>query len=177
MTQSVEIPRRVLFRAAEVCEIAQVQPYVLRTWEAEFPELGTAPSKDGARVYRRTDLERVLRLKQLLFVDGLTLAGARRKLADEGADPAAKENELLPFEQLLTADVRQSLAEIKGGLRAILEQLSKDAGANGGLAPARFPSRVDGGRRPAPKRKSQRGSPKRKKIVKARKRRGRSARA
>ena len=73
---TVEIPNRSLFRQPEVCDIAQVQPYVLRTWEAEFPDLGVAKTQGGPRVYRRADVERVLRLKHLLFVEGLTLAGA-----------------------------------------------------------------------------------------------------
>ncbi|MEQ1730657.1 MAG: MerR family transcriptional regulator, partial [Vicinamibacterales bacterium] len=76
----VEIPNRPLFKAAEVCELAKVQPYVLRSWEAEFKDLGVAKSGSTQRVYRRADIERVLRIKHLLLVDGLTLAGVRRKL-------------------------------------------------------------------------------------------------
>ncbi len=86
MTTAV-IPNRPVFRAQEVCELADVQPYVLRTWEAEFPDLGVAKGAAGSRVYRRADVERVLRIKHLLFVDGLTLAGARRRLSDEGHAP------------------------------------------------------------------------------------------
>ena len=87
----VQIPSRSLFRQPEVCEIAQVQPYVLRSWEAEFQDLGVAKVQGGPRVYRRADVERVLRIKHLLFVEGLTIAGARRKLQDEQlvAAPAA----------------------------------------------------------------------------------------
>src|SRR4029078_8372598 len=81
--EAAQIPNRSLFRQPEVCEIAQVQPYVLRSWEAEFPDLGVAKTEGGPRVYRRADLEFVLRIKHLLFVEGLTLAGARRKLVDE----------------------------------------------------------------------------------------------
>src|SRR3954452_6746904 len=82
-TAQVEIPKRALFKAAEVCELANVQPYVLRSWEAEFPQLGVAKSAGGPRVYRRSDVEQVLRIKHLLLVEGLTLAGARRKLDEE----------------------------------------------------------------------------------------------
>jgi DNA-binding transcriptional MerR regulator len=74
------IPNRPVFRAQEVCELAQVQPYVLRSWEAEFPDLGVSKKTGDARVYRRADVERVLQLRHLLFVDGLTLAGARKRL-------------------------------------------------------------------------------------------------
>ena len=85
----VQIPSRSLFRQPEVCEIAQVQPYVLRSWEAEFKDLGVAKTQGGPRVYRRADVERVLRIKHLLFVEGLTIAGARRKLQDEQLGGAA----------------------------------------------------------------------------------------
>src|SRR5919106_5851321 len=101
-----EIPNRSLFRQPEVCELAQVQPYVLRSWEAEFPDLGVAKTEGGARVYRRADVERVLRLKHLLFVEGLTLAGARRKLADEGRPVVSEETDL---NELLGNDVRERL--------------------------------------------------------------------
>src|SRR3954454_24760394 len=85
----VEIPKRALFKAAEVCELAKVQPYVLRSWEAEFPELGVAKTAGAPRVYRRSDVEQVLRIKHLLLVEGLTLAGARRKLEEQTAPVAA----------------------------------------------------------------------------------------
>ena len=78
------IPNRPAFRAQEVCEIAEVQPYVLRGWEAEFPDLGVTKAPNGPRVYRRADVERVLKLKHLIQVEGLTLAGARRRLEEEG---------------------------------------------------------------------------------------------
>src|SRR4029077_3573549 len=90
----VQIPSRSLFRQPEVCEIAKVQPYVLRSWEAEFQDLGVAKTQGGPRVYRKTDVERVLRIKPLLFVEGLTLAGARRKLLDERPAPAPEPDSL-----------------------------------------------------------------------------------
>ena len=85
----LEIPNRALFRQPEVCEIASIQPYVLRSWEAEFPDLGVVKAEGGARVYRRADVERVLRIKQLLYGEGLTLAGVRRKLTEEQPATAA----------------------------------------------------------------------------------------
>src|SRR5258708_19268700 len=81
----IEIPKRALFKAAEVCDLAKVQPYVLRSWETEFPDLGVAKAAGAPRVYRRADVEQVLRIKHLLLVEGLTLAGARRKLDEETA--------------------------------------------------------------------------------------------
>src|SRR3954447_21337249 len=89
LATQVDIPKRALFKAAEVCDLAKVQPYVLRSWETEFPDLGVAKSAGAPRIYRREDVEQVLRIKHLLLVEGLTLAGARRRLAEEGAPVAA----------------------------------------------------------------------------------------
>src|SRR5260221_11882748 len=121
----IDIPKRALFKAAEVCDLVKVQPYVLRSWEAEFPDLGV--SKAGsARVYRRVDVEQVARIKHLLLVEGLTLAGARRRLDEEsipvGADAAA-------IDELIGRNVRERLTDVKRGLRAILDLL---AGRSGG---------------------------------------------
>src|SRR5690606_34037975 len=113
---------RAVFRAQEVCEIADVQPYVLRTWEAEFPDLGTSKAAGGPRLYRRADVERVLRIKHLILIDGLTLAGARRQLGEEkpiegpgftDADVAA----------LVDGALQRQLQEVRHGLRWILDVL------------------------------------------------------
>jgi DNA-binding transcriptional MerR regulator len=119
---TAEIPNRSLFRQPEVCEIAQVQPYVLRTWEAEFPDLGVAKTEGGPRVYRRADLEFVLRIKHLLFVDGLTLAGARRKLLEEnpGAQTVSE-----GLDELLGSDARERILLVKRGLKEIAVMLGK----------------------------------------------------
>src|SRR6185436_5570110 len=74
-TAPVEIPKRALFKAAEVCDLLKLQPYVLRSWEAEFPALGVSKSPGSPRVYRREDVEQVQKIKHLLLVEGLTLAG------------------------------------------------------------------------------------------------------
>lgn len=116
-------PKRELFRAAEVCALAQVQPYVLRSWEAEFPELGQCSTDGGPRVYRRADVELVLQIKQLVFGEGLTLAGARRRLeeARQGDAPVAP----VAVEQALGVAVRDRLRAIAQGLRAILDLLDR----------------------------------------------------
>ncbi|MBA3639507.1 MAG: MerR family transcriptional regulator [Acidobacteria bacterium] len=132
---TVEIPNRSLFRQPEVCDIAQVQLYVLRTWEAEFPDLGVAKTAGGPRVYRRSDVERVLRLKHLLFVEGLTLAGARKKLATESGEAAPEApNE---FDDLLGTDVRQRLASVKKGLKDLHVMLARQP-QNAAAAPESF---------------------------------------
>jgi DNA-binding transcriptional MerR regulator len=134
----VEIPNRALFKASEVCEILNVQPYVLRSWEAEFPDLGVAKTPGAPRIYRRRDVEQVARIRHLLLVEGLTLAGARRKLEEEtalvGADAPA-------IDELIGRNARERLTMVKRGLRSILDLLS----ANGGglrLAPPPSSSRA-----------------------------------
>jgi DNA-binding transcriptional MerR regulator len=147
----IEIPKRALFKPSEVCEIANVQPYVLRSWESEFPDLGVSKSAGGPRIYRRPDVERVLRIKQLVFSEGLTLAGVRRRI-DEEAPPSFEEAESAPFKELLGRNAQERLAEVKRGLLSILEML------NGGkpiamARPARLETRapVKTRSKPAPK--------------------------
>jgi DNA-binding transcriptional MerR regulator len=125
-TAQVDIPRRALFKAAEVCDLVKVQPYVLRSWEAEFPALGIAKAAGSARVYRRVDVEQVVRIKHLLLVEGLTLAGARRRLEEEST-PVAADAPII--DELIGRNARERLTEVKRGLRSILELL---AGGNGG---------------------------------------------
>jgi DNA-binding transcriptional MerR regulator len=118
------IPNRPVFRAQEVCEIAEIQLFQLRTWEAEFPDLGVAKSPTSPRVYRRADVERVLRLRHLLVVDGLTLAGARKRLMQEGAAPVEESVDDADVAAMLDQQTRHSLREIRGGLEWILGVLS-----------------------------------------------------
>ena len=118
----VEIPDRAAFRAAEVCEIVQIPPYVLRSWEKEFPGLGAAARPGGPRIYRRSDVEQILRIKQLVFVEGLTLAGVRHRIA---GDPAEEdETPIDAATAAVAADVRSRVGEARRELRALLEMLS-----------------------------------------------------
>ncbi|MBY0495646.1 MAG: MerR family transcriptional regulator [Cyanobacteria bacterium] len=114
--------KRELFKAAEVCEVVQVQPYVLRSWEAEFPKIGQG--QGGQRLYRKADIELVLRIKQLVFEEGLTLSGARRRL-EEDSEPQANGTGAL-VDEMFGDRVRERLKTVKSGLQSILEMLSKD---------------------------------------------------
>jgi len=120
----LEIPNRALFKASEVCDLMKLQPYVLRSWEAEFPGLGVSKSAGSPRVYRRSDVEQVARIKHLLLVEGLTLAGARRKLEEE-ATPVLDEPAI---SELLGRNARERLTAVKQGLRSILELLGSAHG-------------------------------------------------
>ena len=115
--------KRDVFKAAEVCEVVQLQPYVLRSWETEFPKIGVVPSGGGPRVYRRADVELVLRIKQLVFEEGLTLSGARRRLEEESDRETAPP---LLVEEVLGAKAREKLNNVRSGLQSILQLLSKD---------------------------------------------------
>src|SRR6266852_717097 len=110
---SREIPNRALFKASEVCDLVKLQPYVLRSWEVEFPGLGVAKSAGSPRVYRRADVEQVARIKHLLLVEGLTLAGARRKLEEEATPMMADEPQI---DELLGRHARERLTAIRHGL-------------------------------------------------------------
>ena len=121
---SVDIPNRPVFRAAEVCEITEVQSYVLRTWEAEFPDLGVAKTPNGPRLYRKADIERVLRIKHLILIDGLTLAGARRQLGEERAPASTDTVTDADVAALMDGAVQQQLRDVRRGLQWILGLLS-----------------------------------------------------
>lgn len=77
---SVRIPDKLYFKIGEVARIAGVEPYVLRFWESEFPILSPRKAESGHRVYRRKDVETVIRIKELLYGKGYTIAGARLRL-------------------------------------------------------------------------------------------------
>ncbi len=113
-------PKRELYKAADICDMAQLQPYVLRSWEAEFPRLGQV-SASGIRIYSRADLDFVLRIKQLVFGEGLTLAGARRRLEEE----AEAEHPLeLTGDASFSDTARHQFREIRTGLESILALLA-----------------------------------------------------
>jgi DNA-binding transcriptional MerR regulator len=85
------IPEKLFYKAAEVCQLTDTQPYVLRFWESEFPQLASGKNRSGQRVYNREDIDLILRIKKLLYQDEYTIAGARKALDDDRetiVDPA-----------------------------------------------------------------------------------------
>ncbi len=113
-----------LYKVAEVCEIVQLQPYVLRSWEKEFPGIGLQKADDSGRLYRQADVDQVLRIKQLVFGEGLTLSGARRRLEAGGpAESIAKAdaNEVIA---VLGADARKRISHVRDGLKSLLQLLN-----------------------------------------------------
>ena len=80
---AVPIPEKLFFKIGEVCDITGVQAHVLRYWESEFPMLAPQKNRAGQRTYRKRDVEMVLRIKELLYEDQYTIAGAKKKLTGE----------------------------------------------------------------------------------------------
>src|SRR5215203_3491267 len=80
---AIVIPEKIYFKIGEVCELVGVQAHVLRYWETEFPMLSPQKNRSGQRSYRRRDVEISLRIKQLLYEEMFTIAGAKKKLQTE----------------------------------------------------------------------------------------------
>lgn len=83
---AVSIPEKIFFKIGEVCELVGVQAHVLRYWETEFPMLSPQKNRSGQRSYRRRDVEIALRIKELLYEDLYTIAGAIKKMQNELRD-------------------------------------------------------------------------------------------
>lgn len=81
------IPEKLYFKIGEVCDLLGVQAHVLRYWETEFPQLSPQKNRSGQRSYRRRDVEISLRIKELLYDEMFTIAGARKKLQSELREP------------------------------------------------------------------------------------------
>jgi len=120
-TADVLIPERLYFRIGEVATLCRLPAYVLRFWETEFPQLRPIKSSTGQRMYRRKDVESVLRIKQLLYEEGFTIAGARQQLRDEHRGD--KKQAPLPFPVASATNLKY----IRQGLRDILTMLSSRA--------------------------------------------------
>jgi DNA-binding transcriptional MerR regulator len=130
MAPEVMIPERSDFKIGEVCDIAGVKPFVLRYWETEFPELTPTKGAGGQRSYSRADVELILRIKHLLYEERFTVAGAKKRLAEEQGIPVAPEpvaeEQAAPIDSTPAVEVerlRQAIAEARDELQAIVDLL------------------------------------------------------
>jgi DNA-binding transcriptional MerR regulator len=149
---AVAIPEKLFFKIGEVCELAGVQAHVLRYWESEFPMLAPQKNRAGQRVYRKRDVEMALRIKELLYEDQYTIAGAKKRLTNElrgggklkvvGADEDGQaegapvefaDGELFPpaasYSRTVaprTAEERQGLKQLASELRELLSLLEQE---------------------------------------------------
>lgn len=114
-----ETSKKLFYKIGEVCTLTETQPYVLRFWESEFPQLAPRKTRTGQRVYRPKDVAMVREIKKLLYDEGFTIAGARKKLGMEESE--------LPSELLASPaeDQTQSMAllEIQDELRTSLQDI------------------------------------------------------
>jgi DNA-binding transcriptional MerR regulator len=78
------IPNKLFFRIGEVCKLLNLEAYVLRFWEKEFPMLSPTKGANGRRMYRKKDVEMVITIRNLLYSQGFTIAGARKVLMASG---------------------------------------------------------------------------------------------
>src|SRR6266576_186016 len=96
MQPSIEIPEKLFFKICEVAEIVQEEQHVLRYWETEFSMLTPQKNRAGQRTYRRRDVEIALRIKELLYDEQYTIAGAKKKLAGELRGPGRESGQAFP---------------------------------------------------------------------------------
>src|SRR5512138_1352415 len=99
--EASRLPSKLYFRIGEVASLVGVEPHVLRYWEREFRTIRPTKSARGQRVYSRRDVENLLRVRELLYTQGFTIAGARKQLLRPGAAPAPAEKRA---EKLETSD-------------------------------------------------------------------------
>ena len=118
LTADVLIPDKLYFRIGEVSTLCHLPAYVLRFWETEFPQLKPVKSSTGQRMYRKRDVESVVRIKRLLYDDGFTIAGARVQLREE--NKSERNQTALPFPM----NPSLSVAHLRSELQQILHILS-----------------------------------------------------
>ncbi len=105
--QSPLQPNRLFYRIGEISRITGLEPYVLRYWETEFPHLRPEKRKSGQRLYTRKDLDNILQIKRLLYQDGYTITGAKKKIRGRGGK-----------------DIDSVLTEAKEEIRQLLDLLA-----------------------------------------------------
>ncbi len=109
------IPDKPHYKIGEVCQYTDTQPYVLRFWESEFPQLAPGKSRSGQRMYTRRDIELVLKIKKLLYEKEFTIAGARKQLEmEEAASRGSAIEGLLPNGEAVPSRAAASPAPRRG---------------------------------------------------------------
>ena len=111
------LPRKLYFRIGEVAGLVGVEPHVLRYWEREFRSIRPTKSAKGQRVYSRKDVENLIRVKELLYAEGFTIAGAKKQMQRNGQEPRE------PEAVAQGARVREKLTALRGEIEVFLEEL------------------------------------------------------
>ena len=115
----LKIPDRMYFKIGDVASLAKVEPYVLRYWETEFKVISPEKSKSNQRMYRRVDVENILLIKKLLYVDRFSIEGAKKKLK-EIKEMRKEESLKKEFEQYKT-----TLNALKNHLSSLVDLAAK----------------------------------------------------
>jgi DNA-binding transcriptional MerR regulator len=116
------LPPKLYYRIGEVAELVGVEPHVLRYWEREFRSIRPTKSAKGQRVYSRRDVENLLRVRELLYSEGFTIAGAKKKLQHAGGE-AAHEGDGDGEELAEASRTREQLVAMRSDIEAFLEEL------------------------------------------------------
>lgn len=118
------IPDKLFFKIGEVAEIAEVEQHVLRYWEEEFDVLKPNKNRSGQRLYQKKDIEQVLEIKQLLYADKFTIAGAKKKLKQKKSTNEGAQLDF-GFDREALADWKKKATQELNSILSILDQNSK----------------------------------------------------
>jgi DNA-binding transcriptional MerR regulator len=127
VTDERELPVKLYYRIGEVAEIVGVEPHVLRYWETEFRSIRPQKSRKGQRIYSRRDVDKLLKVKDLLYTHGFTIAGARKRLRDSGMEPAAA------AEEARSARLRGELLSLRGEVTTMMTEFEELCAGRGSL--------------------------------------------
>ena len=130
MTTRTEIPAKLYFRIGEAASVVGVEPHVLRYWETEFRSIRPKKSARGQRVYSRREVETLVRIRELLYDQGFTIAGAKRRLRERGVEPPDPGDPSVEEARKM----REALRELRGELASLLDELSAELGPPGAAA-------------------------------------------
>ncbi|MBI5416773.1 MerR family transcriptional regulator [Candidatus Poribacteria bacterium] len=107
---------KLFYSIGDVSEITKIKPHVLRYWESEFKLLNLEKNKNGERIYRQKDIDSILRIKYLLYDEGYTIAGAKKRLQRE------LKGEIFSEEDKIKKDYQNFIKEIRKELKNISDE-------------------------------------------------------
>jgi DNA-binding transcriptional MerR regulator len=120
-TSRGSLPPKLFFRIGEVAELVGVEPHVLRYWEREFRSIRPTKSAKGQRVYSRRDVENLMRVRELLYREGFTIAGAKKKLQRSGVEPLEAAEATVGD----SSKIREQLLAMRAEIEAFLAELGR----------------------------------------------------
>src|SRR6185295_13800561 len=109
MTPKARVQKRLYYKIGEACKALDIQPYVLRYWETEFPALSPSKSRSGQHVYSEKELTIIRRIKELLYGEGYTIAGAKKRLETELENDALNDDDTITLAETPKSDAPKAL--------------------------------------------------------------------